>query len=110
MFILISFIVGLLVYFFVHKKNQKMIQNKDEKVINAIKARNGAGKFEVTEEVLTRLANRLGGRLSVKDVITQTTITEAEAKSKLEKLLSSGKCEIKLDEVENTGVIYYYFS
>lgn len=101
--------VVLVIYFIVKQSRSKMIANKDEKIINAIKAKSGEG-FKMNDETLMRLAGRLGGRLSVKDVITQTTLSENQAKEKLENLLKQGKCEIKLDEVENTGVIYYYFS
>ncbi len=108
--ILFFIIIGIVAYVLIQKSKSKAILNRDQNIINAMKSKNNSTHFEITEESLIRLASRLGGRISVKDVITQTTLSEEKAKEKLEHLLQTGKCEIKLDEVEATGVIYYYFS
>ncbi|TAE70315.1 MAG: hypothetical protein EAZ85_11855 [Bacteroidetes bacterium] len=65
--------------------------------------------FELTDELIIRLASRLNGRLSAEELSQQTTLSLDEAKNRLENLLKKGRCEIKLDEVNLKGKIFYYF-
>ncbi len=65
--------------------------------------------IEITEEMVIRLAGHLGGRLSADDLVKQTSLNFEQAKNMLEKLAQKGICEIRLNEVQNSGKIYYYF-
>ncbi len=66
-------------------------------------------KLEINDDFIIRLANRLNKRLSVEDLVSQTTLGREEAKNRLESMSQKGICEIRLDEVQNSGKIYYYF-
>ncbi len=66
-------------------------------------------KFKIGDEMIIRLAHHLGGRLCVEDLIKQTQLSSAQAKDCLEGLAQKGICEIRLNEVQNSGKIYYYF-
>lgn len=66
-------------------------------------------KFEINDDFVIRLAKRLNNRLSVEDLLTQTSLTSEDAKNHLDKLAQKGICEIRLHEVQNSGKIYYYF-
>ena len=66
-------------------------------------------KFQLTDEMIIRLAKRLDNRLSVDDLTTQTSLTREQAKERLEKLHQQGICQINLDNVEESGKIYYNF-
>ena len=83
-----------------YQKGQKQIQTSTKQT---------APKFEMNDEMIIRLAKRLGGRLSVEDLTTQTSLSTTQAQEKLEALHSKGICTMNLDEVSNTGKIYYYF-
>lgn len=65
--------------------------------------------FEVTDDMIIRLAKRLGGKLSVEDLSSQTSLTREKAKERLEALNVKGVCHINLDEIDENGRIYYYF-
>ncbi len=66
-------------------------------------------KFEINDDFIIRLARRLNNRLSVEDLITQTSLSRDDAKQHLEELSQKGFCEIRLTDVEKSGKIYYYF-
>jgi hypothetical protein len=67
-------------------------------------------KFEMTDEMILRLAQRFGkGKLSVEDLISQTSLNREQAQERLDKLLAKGMCQIRLDEIGDDGKIYYYF-
>jgi hypothetical protein len=65
--------------------------------------------FEVTDDMIVRLAKRLGGRLSVEDLSSQTSLNREKAKERLEALNIKGVCNIRLDDIDENGRIYYYF-
>jgi|GEM_PF-1807238 len=67
-------------------------------------------KFELSDEMIMRLANRLNNKLSVEDLVQQTSLTRDQAKARLEKLHQQGICQINLDNVEESGKIYYNFN
>lgn len=67
------------------------------------------GKFELSDEMIIRLANRLSNKLSVDDLVQQTSLTRDQAKTRLEELHQKGVCQIDLNKVEESGKIYYYF-
>lgn len=67
------------------------------------------GKFQLTDEMILRLANRMGNKLSVEDLVKQTSLTREQAKERLETLHQKGICQINLDNVEESGKIYYDF-
>lgn len=67
------------------------------------------GKFELNDEMIIRLARKLNNRLSVEDLIQQTSLTREQAKQRLEKLHQQGSCQIDLDSVQESGKIYYNF-
>ncbi len=56
-----------------------------------------------------RCVTSVNNRLCVEDLITQTKLSSAQAKDCLEGLAQKGVCEIRLNEVQNSGKIYYYF-
>lgn len=62
--------------------------------------------FEITDEMIVRLAKRLGGKLSVEELNAQTSLNADQAKERLEKLLMQGKCDI---DVTDEGRIIYKF-
>ncbi|TAE46780.1 MAG: hypothetical protein EAZ44_03530 [Cytophagia bacterium] len=66
-------------------------------------------KFELTDELIIKLANRLNGKLTADELSQQTSLSLEEAKNRLEKLLKNGRCEINLDEINQQGKIFYYF-
>jgi hypothetical protein len=66
-------------------------------------------KFELSDEMIIRLANRIGNKLSVDDLVQQTSLTRDQAKTRLEQLHQKGVCQIDLNKVEESGKIYYYF-
>ncbi|MCU0444004.1 MAG: hypothetical protein MUE85_03740 [Microscillaceae bacterium] len=67
-------------------------------------------KFELTDEMIIRLAGRFGkGRLSVEDLVAQTSLNREQAQARLEKLHAQGICQIRLEEIGADGKIYYYF-
>lgn len=68
-----------------------------------------APKFELTDELIIKLANRLNGKLTADELSQQTSLSLEEAKNRLEKLLKNGRCEINLDEINQQGKIFYYF-
>ncbi|NJO00969.1 MAG: hypothetical protein HC880_04075 [Bacteroidia bacterium] len=68
-----------------------------------------ASKFEMDDKMMLRLAQRLGGKLSVEDVVQQTSLSYQEAKRRLDKLHEQGLCMIDLDEIQDDGRIYYKF-
>jgi hypothetical protein len=65
--------------------------------------------FAITDEMIARLARHLGGRLTVDELSQQTSLTRDQAKERLEALHRQGICQINLDQVEESGKIYYYF-
>ncbi len=65
--------------------------------------------FELTDEMIIRLARILNNKLSVDDLITQSSLTREKAKERLEMLAQKGICEIRLDDVQNKGKVFYYF-
>jgi hypothetical protein len=67
------------------------------------------GKFELSDEMIIRLANRFSNKLSVDDLVQQTSLTRDQAKTRLEQLHQKGVCQIDLNKVEESGKIYYYF-
>jgi hypothetical protein len=67
------------------------------------------GKFVLTDEMILRLAKRFENKLSVDDLVQQTSLTRDQAKARLEELHNKGICQINLDKVEESGKIYYYF-
>jgi hypothetical protein len=67
-------------------------------------------KFELTDEMILRLAQRMGkGKLSVEDLVSQTSLNREQAQERLDKLHAKGICQIRLDEIGDDGKIYYYF-
>lgn len=66
-------------------------------------------KFELTDELIIKLANRLNGKLTADELSQQTSLSLEESKNRLEKLLKNGRCEINLDEINQKGKIFYYF-
>ncbi len=68
------------------------------------------GKFELTDEMIIRLARKFENKLSVDDLSAQTSLTREQAKQRLEKLHEEGICQINLDKVAESGKIHYIFS
>lgn len=66
-------------------------------------------KFELSDEMIIRLARIFQNKLSVDDLITQSSLTREQAKNRLDSLAQKGICEIKLDEIQHNGKIFYYF-
>ncbi len=66
-------------------------------------------KFEMTDELVIRLAKRLGGKITAADLAAQTSLTVEQAKKRLDDMLIKGVCEINLDEVDLDGKVYYHF-
>lgn len=69
-----------------------------------------AQSFELTDELIVRLAMRKGGRLRAEDLAAQTSLNIEQAKERLESLNAKGICNIDLDDVSDTGKIYYNFN
>ncbi|GAB4399753.1 MAG: hypothetical protein OHK0053_20430 [Microscillaceae bacterium] len=96
--LLISIVIGTIGWRFYSKPQKKL------------PAAATTGKFELTDELIIRLARRLGGRLSVEDLITQTSLSREQAKERLDRLSQKGDCTIDLDQVQESGKIYYVFN
>lgn len=68
-----------------------------------------SSKFEMTDELVIRLAKRLGGKITASDLSAQTSMTVEQAKERLDGMLMKGLCEINLNEVDLEGKVYYHF-
>ncbi len=90
------------------KHFQELLTQQKEDFQNLLE-HNPTIQFEITDEAIIRLAFYSGNRLSVKDLIIKTPLTIEQATDCLENLAKKGFCEIKLEEIEKTGKIYYYF-
>jgi hypothetical protein len=96
------FVGGLITYFGSQLYNSKSIPGQNKKQIQA-------EKFEVSDDMIMRLAKRLGNRLSVDELTTQTSLNREQAQERLEKLHQKGICQINLEDVAEKGNVYYYF-
>ncbi|NJL12030.1 MAG: hypothetical protein HC913_02825 [Microscillaceae bacterium] len=96
--LVISIIIGTIGWRF-YSKSQKKLPSVPN-----------PSKFELTDELIIRLARRLGGRLSVEDLITQTSLNREQARERLDRLSQKGDCTIDLDQVQESGKIYYIFN
>lgn len=74
-----------------------------------IKAAKKATRFEMSDEMIVRLAKRLGGRLSAEELASQTSLSINQAKERLEALHNKGVCDIDLDRIDERGRIFYSF-
>ncbi len=93
--------VGLLLTY----TGYRMLQQNKKSLLK--KAGSALNKdFTIDEKFITRLATRMGGVLSVNDVVKQTSLNEVEAKEILEKMHEQGLAEILLTE---QGNILYRF-
>jgi len=66
-------------------------------------------RFELTDDLIIRLAKRLDGRITAEDLSAQTSLTVEQAKARLESLQQRGVCDIDLDGISLNGKIYYQF-
>ncbi len=82
----------------IYRRSQKSLPNQPK-----------TQQFELNDEMITRLARRLGGKLSAQDLASQTSLGLEEAKQRLEKMHSQGLCEIDLDDIREDGRIFYRF-
>lgn len=85
---------------------RRQILSKQKKALRA-KAVNP--KFELTDDLIIRLAKRLGGKISIEDLAAQTSLSIEQAKTRLETLQQKGICEIDLDGISESGKIFYQF-
>lgn len=108
LFILLSFGVSVLLMAFFAGIARKKMSNDVNDFKNLLKSPEKPS-FEITDEMFIRLAQRLGGRLCAEDITRQTSLNMDKAKETLDNLSKKGICEIKLDEVQQSGKIYYYF-
>lgn len=83
--------------------------NKSSKPMQALKNSHTSSKFEMTDELIIRLAKRLGGRITATDLAAQTSFTVEQAKVRLESLQQKGICDIDLENMGIDGKIYFQF-
>ncbi len=65
--------------------------------------------FVLTDDLIIRLAKRLGGKITASDLSAQTSLSIEQAKARLDIMQEKGICEIDLDAVDRSGKIYYHF-
>ncbi len=99
-------ILGVAVTFF----GSQIYNQKQGQIMGADVSQKPKQKFELTDEMIVRLAQRLENKLTVEQLSQQTTLTREQAKERLEHLHQKGVCQINLDNVEESGKIYYLFS
>ena len=85
-----------------YNRSQKQIASSQQRQVSP-------SNFELTDELIVRLAKRLGGRLSVDDLASQTSLNRQQATERLESLHQKGVCNINLDEIGEDGKVYYNF-
>ena len=66
-------------------------------------------QFQMNDEMIMRLAKRLGGKLSPEQLSEQTSLSFDQAKQRLEAMHNKGICSINLDDIDENGKIYYQF-
>ncbi len=86
---------------------RRQILSKQKK---ALRAGPVQPRFELTDDLIMRLAKRLGGKISAEDLSAQTSLSVEQAKARLETLMQRGDCEIDLDGIDANGRIYYQFN
>jgi hypothetical protein len=97
---------GLMTYFGsqVYNRNPTVTAAKQPKSVGSANT-----NFELSDDMIIRLAKRLNGKLSVDDLTTQTSLSRDQAQQRLESMHQKGICTINLDQVAEDGKIYYYF-
>ncbi len=107
-----ALIVGAFTFFRGFLLNDDLISQitgRQSKNLEPAKNSKSTSTFELTDELIIKLANRLNGRLSAEELSQQTTLSLEESKKRLENLLKNGRCEINLEDVNNHGKVFYYF-
>lgn len=99
-------VLGVAVTFF----GSQIYNQKQGQIMGVDVSQKPKEKFELTDEMILRLAQRMENKLTVEQLSQQTTLTREQAKERLEKMHQSGLCQINLDNVEESGKIYYLFS
>lgn len=85
------------------QKHQKQLPAQKQGLMNQPQ------KFQMNDEMIMRLAKRLGGRLTAEQLSSQTSLSFDQAKERLEALHNKGICNINLDDIDENGRIYYQF-
>ncbi len=91
------------------KERIELLLEQKKENIQSSSENNPKTEIQTTYEDIIRLAYHSDNKLSVKDLIIKTSMTIEQATDCLENLAKKGFCEIKLEEIEKTGKIYYYF-
>ncbi|MDX2304137.1 MAG: hypothetical protein NW226_15130 [Microscillaceae bacterium] len=86
-----------------YQRSQKELKHQKQSMLNR------PVNFELNDEMIIRLARRLGGKLTPEELSSQTSLSLAQAKDRLESLHSKGVCTIDLDDIDEDGKIYYRF-
>ncbi len=100
----LAFVGGGLIFY-----GLKQVKRVKKRELTAGPSATLAAQFKLNDEMIQRLASRLGGKLTAEDLAKQTSLSLPEAKEKLEALHQKGVCQIDLDQVSVDGKIYYVF-
>lgn len=87
----------------------RLYQNSQKKLKTSKQMQIPEQKFELNDDLIIRLAKRLGGKLTVEQLTSQTSLTATQAQERLEKLHAQGICNIDLNEVDTIGKVIYHF-